>query len=197
MTSGVVPSLPSLGEPSGGDGHPVTDVDARLVDALLAELARIPGAALAALFDETGVCRSVRRSPLICAFGTYRVLADVSDLVPGRSVIAIDVGGRAVLARRLHDGGHAVIATGVAADIYETEVRLVEAVAGHALRSTGADPSASPFRMVSMTIPPPANVRTTEPPALEASHVVAKGSLASLYRDVADEADFDDYIVSG
>ena len=187
MTSGVVPAL------AAADDREASVVDGALVDALLDELARVPGAALVAVFDGNGVCRSVRRSPLICAFGTYRVLADVSDLVPGRNAIAIDVAGRSVLARRLHDGGYAMIATAGAADVYETEVRLIEAASGHALRATGSEPLASPFRMVSMTIPPPANASPSELSPYEASQVLAVGSLAALYREIADDADFDDF----
>lgn len=158
--------------------------------ALLEEMARIRGAALVAVFDADGVCLALRRSPLICAFGTYRVLADVSDTVPGRSSIAIDVDGRTVLARRMHDGSFAMVATAAAADVYETEVLLIEAVAGHALRATGAEtPKANPFS--TMTIPPPARENPSELPPVEASLVLRVGSLAGLYRDFADEVDID------
>jgi hypothetical protein len=170
------------------------DADRRavaLADTLLDELSRIRGAALVAVFDARGVCRALRRSALICAFGSYRVLADVSDLLPGRSSITIDVDGRTVLARRLHDGEYAMIATGAAADLYETEVRLFEAVSGHALRATGAEPIASRLPLVSMTIPPPANGSPSELPPIEASLVLAVGSLADLYRDISDDADAD------
>lgn len=161
-----------------------------LHDALLEELARIRGAALVAIFDEGGVCLALRRSPLICAFGTYRVLADVSDTVPGRSSIAIDVDGRSVLARRMHDGTYAMIATAAAADVYETEVLLIEAVAGHALRATGAE-ATRPRPLSTMTIPPPAGSNPSELPPVEASLVLAVGSLASLYKEFENEVDVD------
>lgn len=185
-------------------------------DALLNELADVRGAALVALFDAEGVCRAMRRSELICALGTYRVLSELSSELPGRSKVVRDVDGRSVFARRLHDGAFAMIATSGLADEYETEIRLIDAVAGHALRASSAPPP--PPRAVSstaptsplglapvvseshevpalasatMTIPPPAGRSPSELPPIEASLVLALGSLAGLYRGFADEVDVD------
>ena len=187
-------------------------------DALLNELADVRGAALVALFDAEGVCRAMRRSELICALGTYRVLSELSSELPGRSKVVRDVDGRSVFARRLHDGAFAMIATSGLADEYETEIRLIDAVAGHALRASTAPPP-PPERAVSSTaptsplgltpltpaasrevpalapatttIPPPAGQSASELPPIEASLVLALGSLAGLYRGFADEVDVD------
>lgn len=193
-------------------------------DALLDELADVRGAALVAVFDADGICRALRRSDRICALGTYRVLTELSLDLPGRSKIVRDVDGRSVFARRLHDGAFAMIATSGVSDEYETEVRLIDAVAGHALRASSAPPppphvraissgaptmpiglkpppviddeaphasaSAPPVTM-SVTIPPPARESPSELPPIEASLVLALGSLEGLYRGFADEVDVD------
>lgn len=150
--------------------------------ALMDELASIRGTTLAALFDEAGVCRSVQRSHAICAFGSYRVLSDVSSSAPGRSALVLDVDGRSVFVRRLFDGGFAVVATGAAADPYLTEVLLVEAASGYALRAATQEFSTAP-RAPSVTIPPPAGQSPSELPPIEASLVLKRGTLNSLYRD--------------
>lgn len=198
--------------------------DAARGDALMDELASVRGAALVAVFDAEGVCRAMRRSPLICALGTYRVLSELSNELPGRSKIVRDVDGRVVFARRLHDGAFAMITTSGLADEYETEVRLIDAVAGHALRASSAPPppvrravsSAVPTMPIglappiiddeatvrtlvpgaapvsqSVTIPPPAGRSPSELPPIEASLVLALGSLEGLYRGFADEVDVD------
>lgn len=162
-------------------------------EVLLSDLVRIPGAALVALFDATGLCIAMRRTPYICAEGAYRVLTYVSESVPGRSAVTFEFDRRKVLARRLHEDGHAVVVCAAAADAYETEVRLIEAVSGHALRTTESD-LPGPVPLVTMTIPPPANGTPSELPPLEASLVLSVGSLTDLAREF--DLMFDDSIAS-
>lgn len=158
---------------------------------LLLELAAIRGVALAATFDPEGVCLALHRTQQICAFATYRILTEVSSSAPGRSVMAFDVDGRAVFVRRLFDGGYAMVSTTSSTDAYAAEVLLMEAAAGHVLRagSTVEAPRSRPLS--TMTIPPPAGNSPSELPPLEASLVLAVGSLATVYRDLA--AEFDDF----
>ena len=72
---------------------------------------------------------------------------------------------------------------------------LIEAAATYALRSSGAEPIApitpTPRRppLVSMTMRPPATPSPSELPPIEASLVLAVGSLKDLYRDFAREAE--------
>ena len=166
---------------------------------LLDELAAITGTTLVAVLDELGVCRSLRRSNLICALGTYRVLTEVSLVAPGRSTLAIDIDGRGVLVRRLCDATFAVIAVGAAADVYVAEVMLIEAAAGYALRASGCESAPAigaagtmtlpPLFDGTMTIPPPAGQNPSELPPVEASLVMRVGSLTNVYRDLERELD--------
>lgn len=149
---------------------------------LMEDLSRIRGTTMAAVFDDRGVCTKLRRSPLICAFGAYRVLADVSAAAPGRSMVELVVDGRMVYARRLVDGRYAVVVCGAHADPYVTEVLLIEAAAAYALRASSSELTED-ARPPSMTIPPPAGQSPSELPPIEASLVLRVGTLNTVYRD--------------